>query len=245
MARSTVGSAMRRLLLGLILSAGLATQARADFDAGTAAYERADYAAALEEWRPLAQAGDAEAQFAMGLLYVEGSGVEQDDAEALVWFRRAAEQGHASSQFALGQACRYAPEIACEGAETMAWYRRAAEQGLPEAQYALAGAYAASLFSGEVEVTEARGEIESWLARAAAQGMLEAQVSLAEWHLIPEGAPNAREAYFWLTVAAGRLPPGPSRDNLLARRRWAGEQMTGEEIQAAEGRAQNWRPAPE
>jgi len=74
----------------------------ADFDAGRAALQKGDYAAALREWTPLAERGDAVAQFNLGLMYYRGQGVRQDDKTALRWFRLAAEQGHAEAQLVLG-----------------------------------------------------------------------------------------------------------------------------------------------
>ena len=46
----------------------------ADFDAGLAALQKGDYAAALREWTPLAaKQGDAEAQFNLGVMYYRGA----------------------------------------------------------------------------------------------------------------------------------------------------------------------------
>ena len=61
---------MKRLILVLTLVWLLVVVA--DYDAGLAAYERDDYATALEEWRPLAQQGVSAAQFNLGLLYYHG-----------------------------------------------------------------------------------------------------------------------------------------------------------------------------
>ena len=63
--------------------------------AAVEAYERQDYATALEKWRTLAEAGDAAAQNNLGVLYAEGQGVAQDYAQARTWFEKAAAQGHA------------------------------------------------------------------------------------------------------------------------------------------------------
>ncbi len=43
--------------------------ARADFQDGVAAHERGDYATALREFRPLAEQGDAAAQYNLGQMY--------------------------------------------------------------------------------------------------------------------------------------------------------------------------------
>ncbi|MDE0835771.1 MAG: tetratricopeptide repeat protein [Akkermansiaceae bacterium] len=49
-----------------------------------------------------AEQGDADAQCNLGVMYANGEGVPEDDAEAVKWFRKAAEQGHADAQYNLG-----------------------------------------------------------------------------------------------------------------------------------------------
>ncbi len=71
------------------------------YENGLAAYQRGDYATALHYWRPLAERGVAQAQNNLGLMYANGQGVPQDDAEAVTWFRLAAEQGDVYSQHQL------------------------------------------------------------------------------------------------------------------------------------------------
>jgi hypothetical protein len=56
----------------------------------------------LADLRRLADQGDAEAQFQMGVRCHNGEGVPQDDAQAMQWFLRAAEQGHVDAQSHLG-----------------------------------------------------------------------------------------------------------------------------------------------
>ena len=73
-----------------------------DFQDGLDAYNSGDYVAALEEWRPLAEQGDAAAQNNLGLMYRNGRGVSQDHEQAVYWFRLATEQGNANAQLSLG-----------------------------------------------------------------------------------------------------------------------------------------------
>lgn len=73
-----------------------------DFDKGMEAAQAGDYVTALEEWRPLAEQGDAAAQVHLGILYKRGRGVLQDYAEAADWYRKAAEQGNSGAQTFLG-----------------------------------------------------------------------------------------------------------------------------------------------
>ncbi len=54
---------MKRTLATVFLCLLLATPAWAGFDEGVAAYHRGDYATALREFRPLAEQGDAAAQW--------------------------------------------------------------------------------------------------------------------------------------------------------------------------------------
>ena len=63
----------------LLFSAGAAW---ADFDDGLAAAQRGDYATALQEWRPLADQGHARAQCNLGVMYDNGYGVPENDAES-------------------------------------------------------------------------------------------------------------------------------------------------------------------
>ena len=74
----------------------------ADFQKGFDAYKSGDYATALREWNPLAEQGDANAQFFMGMMYEKGHGVPQDYKTAVKWWILAAEQGNAFAQFNLG-----------------------------------------------------------------------------------------------------------------------------------------------
>ena len=67
-----------------------------------AAYERQDYATALQLCRPLAEEGDARAQLSLGGMYYNGQGVQRDFLKAAKWTRKAAEQGYALAQANLG-----------------------------------------------------------------------------------------------------------------------------------------------
>jgi len=91
---------IRIMVLPLLLTAhGLAW---GGINGARAAYNQGDYGAALREWRPLAEQGDAGAQLNMGFMYSNGYGVPQDHKEAIKWYRRAAEQGNNRAQYNLG-----------------------------------------------------------------------------------------------------------------------------------------------
>ena len=56
----------------------------------------------FDETKALADQGDADAQSNLGIMYENGNGVPENDAEAVKWFRKAADQGHAKAQSNLG-----------------------------------------------------------------------------------------------------------------------------------------------
>ena len=61
-----------------------------------------DNATAWQELRPLAEQGDALAQYALGLMYSDGRGVPKNLVEGARWYRLSAEQGDADAQYTLG-----------------------------------------------------------------------------------------------------------------------------------------------
>ena len=75
---------MIRILATMIVYIGLASSVVAqEFKKGLDAYNSADYATALKEWKPLAEQGLALVQNELGNMYVEGRGVTQDYTRAL------------------------------------------------------------------------------------------------------------------------------------------------------------------
>lgn len=96
------------------------------FEEGVAAAQRGDYATAYRLWLPLANQGNAEAQYILGVSYHDGEGVPQDYAEAVKWYRKAAEQGYASAQFNLGIMYRIGQGVPQDYVQAHKWYNLAA-----------------------------------------------------------------------------------------------------------------------
>ncbi|MGC1497776.1 MAG: tetratricopeptide repeat protein [Sulfitobacter sp.] len=85
-----------------------------------------------------AQSGQADAQYALGLVYHEGQGVLQDYAEAAHWFERAADKGHAAAQNHLAR-YRYEGLGGPKDANAaLSLFEKAAESGDPQFVYDLA-----------------------------------------------------------------------------------------------------------
>lgn len=85
---------MRFILLFLLSIVLSPLSWSADYQKGWTAFENRDYATALREWMPLAEQGDAGAQFSIGLLYDSGWGVLQDLVYAHMWWNIAASEGN-------------------------------------------------------------------------------------------------------------------------------------------------------
>ena len=73
------------------------TWRQAPLEDADAAIKRRDYATALRLIRPLAEQGDANAQYNLGVFYDNGLGVSQDRVRAYMWLNLAAMQGRESA----------------------------------------------------------------------------------------------------------------------------------------------------
>lgn len=117
------------------------TLAQAGYDEGKAAYNKGDFDAALREWRPLAEQGDARAQKKLGDMYAGAEGVGENDGIAIQWYRKAAEQGVVEAQTSLGLMYESGQGVHQNHALAMDWYRRAAALKDPVGQSSLAAMY--------------------------------------------------------------------------------------------------------
>ena len=111
----------------------LTSLAHADFQDGLDAYNRGDYETAFKEWHPLAEQGNAQAQYYLGVLYFKGEGVPQDYAQARKWWRKAAAQGHAIAQFNLGGLHSKGRGVPQGYVQAHIWFNLAAAQGQKKA----------------------------------------------------------------------------------------------------------------
>ncbi|MGD9810190.1 MAG: SPOR domain-containing protein [Sphingobium sp.] len=163
-------SRLKVTLAILALSAGTAT-AHADVKAGVDAWTQGDFARAVAEWQPLAEAGDPDAQFNMGQAYKLGRGVSANLATALEWYRKAAAQGHARAEDNYGLLLFQQNRRT----EAMPWLQRAAERGEPRAQYLVGTA----LFNGDF-LQRDWPRAYALMSRAAAADLPQANGALAQ-----------------------------------------------------------------
>lgn len=117
---------------------------------------------ALENWQPLADAGDADAQTAIAGMYLAGAGVSQDFQLAAHWYEAAAEQGHVQAQLNLGELYAKGRGILRDPVLALKWLGLAAETGHVWAVEATDD-LARSLTQEELEA--ARRLIASWRSK--------------------------------------------------------------------------------
>ncbi len=62
------------------------------------AAEKGEFKKAVDIWKMLAEQGDPQAQFNLGLMYHSGLGMPQNEKEAVRWYHKAAEGGYAAAR---------------------------------------------------------------------------------------------------------------------------------------------------
>ncbi len=148
--------------------------------------------------RKAAKAGNAEAQFRLGVMYGNGDGVGLDHEQARVWFEKAIAQGHQNAMITL--AWMYASGTGVENDESRArdLYLEAARCGSAKAQYLVATMYRFAQYGIAKDLETA----VEWYVKAADQGMPTAQFALGK--LLMEGKGVVRDdvaALQWLSLA--------------------------------------------
>ena len=129
------------LIAALAVLAWLAGPARAGLEEGKQAYREGNYAQALQEFLPLAQAGDTTLQNQVAGMYYTGLGAPQDFDKAAEWFRKAALGGSPEGQYCLGKLYYYGQGVPQQFEEASKWLGEAGLAGKGGAQYLLAVLY--------------------------------------------------------------------------------------------------------
>jgi len=183
-----------------------------DYQKGAEAYDRRDYDEALQQWRPLAELGVAEAQSSLAHLYVFGLGVQEDYAEAAKWYREAAAQGYAEAQFNFGIMYDLGAGVPQDNVRAYMWTGLAAAGGYRRADEALARM--SDAFSSS-EVIEAKERIGDWSPGSdsaetergwAAFEAGDTATALQAWRpLANEGEPNMQSNVANLLNSAGEV----------------------------------------
>ncbi len=194
----------------------LPAAAAEDFEAGLAAKERGDYAAALRAWRPLAEQGSAEAQNALGVLYDNGEGVPQDHARAIAWYRKAARKGNADAENNLGMMYANGLGVPQDYAKAAMWYRKAAARGNGEAKVNLGVMRLMGRIPDEAPPPQGaaagRARDKAGAAIAEAKAKIEARAKIETETEAPAGIPAT--AARPVAMREGGKPPAPKADKI-------------------------------
>lgn len=147
-----------------------------------------------------AEAGNTDAQTALGLAYLNGDGVAANEDFAISWLQLAAENGQPVAQYTLATLYARADNAMYDAETAKYWFQAAAEKGNLMAMNNLAMFYAQGLGT-EADITEAA----HWFSMAAAFDYRIAQFNLAVLYERGEGVPrDIAEAYKWYALAAAQ-----------------------------------------
>ena len=187
-----------KLAISLVLIAMAGSAVAGRLEDAAAAYQRGDYATAMLIVKPLADQGDAVAQYRVGVMYFHGEGASQDYGEAVKWFRKSADQGYAPAQYNVGVMYQRGRGVSRDYAEAVEWFRRAADQGNADAQFNLGAMYR----NGQ-GVSQNYAESFQWYQSAADRGYIKAQLAVASMYHAGQGVPrNDAEALKWFGKVA-------------------------------------------
>lgn len=161
----------KHLVAVLLVAAAAAPAPAQTVKAGIEAWQQADYSRAVTIWRPLAEKGNADAQFDLGEAYRLGRGVPINLGAATTWFQRAAKQGHIDAQRILGLLLFQNGDRV----NGLKWLKMAANRNDAGAMLI----YGTALVNGDgVKRDPTLGY--SFVSRAAAQGFAPAKETLAD-----------------------------------------------------------------
>jgi cell division septation protein DedD len=186
------------LVAAALLLASTAPLSAQSVKAGIDAWQKADYATAVAIWRPLAEKGNADAEFNLGQAYRLGHGVPTNLAEAKTWFQRAAAQGHVDAETTLGLLLFENGDQA----EALKWLKQAADHGEARAQLV----YGTALVNGD-SITQDPSLGYAYVTRAASQGLAPAKETLEQLDGILPIADRKRGSTLARGIAARSISP--------------------------------------
>ena len=185
-------------LLTLILVLFVGVARASGYEDGRNAYITGDYGKALVILKPLAEAGDANAQKIMGIMYDYGQGVKQDSKQALYWYTQSAKQGDPAVQYQVGAKYFRGDGVPQDYHEAAKWWELAANGGQVDAQFNLGLMYYRGL-----SVKRNNQRAAELFRKAADQGHSYAQYSLAVMYSFGQGVKKDYDTAFqWFKKSA-------------------------------------------
>lgn len=181
-----------------------AVQARPDDLAGAADFNRGDFASAFTTLSPLANQGDAIAQFFVGVMYLGGHGTQKNPALAVQLLYKSATSGIADAQNYMAAFYRTGRNAPLDYATAMRWYLFAAKQNYKNAQY-----HIALMYRDGLGVQQDNRQAYMWACIAATGGPPEAialRARLQQELTAEESAQAEHDATAWLANSLTATP---------------------------------------
>jgi tetratricopeptide (TPR) repeat protein len=151
----------------------------------------------------LAKRGDAEAQYLLGMAYLEGQQVPRDPSQGIRWLRHAASQRHTKARFALATVYREGRGVPRNLPAAARLFGDGAAERHRESQYALAQMYGA----GQGVARDDKLAVKL-LNEAAWANLPEAQALLGEWIYRGKGVEkNRNTAWILLKLSGDAIRP--------------------------------------
>jgi len=173
--------------------------------------------------------------YRQGLVYLNGDGVERDEAKAAGLFVEAADKGSRDAAFQLGLLYQRGAGVPQHDGIALEWFEKAASMGHPEAQLLTGQAYATGRGASRDSAWAAR-----WYGKAADQGLAPAQHLLGMAYARGQGLPRDQvAAYQWLSLAAAQKDANAGRERAAM-----AKQMTKKELKTANARVRKWHAQP-
>jgi len=183
--------------------------------------------------RSAAAAGNAAAQYEVGVRYARGGGVPQDLDQAAYWFELAAKQNLAIAQYRLATLYEKGRGVPLNMELARQWYEKAAQAGNIKAMHNLAVIYA----EGK-GVQQDFAQAGKWFLGAARHGLADSQYNVAVLLERGLGLPTDQaEAYKWFSIAANSGDEGAK-----ARRDALEQTLDAAVLVDAKLAAQTWAP---
>lgn len=192
-----------------------------------------DISPAERNLRSAAVAGDATAQYEVGLRYANGDNVPQDLKQAAYWYGQAATQGLAIAQYRLAALYEKGRGVAKDDVLARRWYEQAADKGNIKAMHNLAVIYAEGRGTKQDFKTAAR-----WFGEAADHGLGDSQYNLAILEERGLGIPQDMSlAYKWFAIAAkgGDQGAAKKRDEIASK-------LDANKLSAIKAVVAKWQP---
>lgn len=183
------------LLLSLLFVTSLPIYADTSlYERGKDLIEEKDYEKALKAFELAAKNGDLDAMHAVGIMYIGGWGIEQNDKKGIGYIIKAANQSHLKAQYTLGAMYYLGIGVPLDFEKAFSWISLSANQGYLDAQHNLA-----EMFENGKGVKKNLEKAYQYYLSAARKGNLDSQKKVAEMYKEGIGTEkNIEKSEYWL-----------------------------------------------